>query len=229
MILMVHIPKCGGSSFRKGLKAAYGNTLQRYENNPLESFWRTPFKRKLRMAKRYLSGVTVKEHSEIIYGHYCFDNLSKINFTTEVTRGAFFRDPVEWVGSLLVYRQGKHPEFMLGDPLRDIARIGLHHGFKKFLGEVRVTDLDFVGIKEDYDNSLKLFQNIFGKTIPRFEKNKTTGAPKSYRDYFLQQGILSDVEELMSENITIYKLALERYQSLCAIHNLQPEKILPCY
>jgi hypothetical protein len=228
MLLMAHIPKCGGTSFRNGLKEAYGDTLQLYENNPLETFWRTPLRRKLGAIARYFRGVRVKKDCEIIYGHFCFDQFSKINFNTAIKRGAFFRDPVEWVGSLLIYRQRKHPDFMLGDHQLDIKRMNLCHGFKKFLGEIRIDDLDFVGIKEDYDNSLELFKNVFGKAIPRLVKNKTVGAPESYRDYFLKQGILSEVEELMSENIATYKLAVERYHSLCATHNLQPKTSLHC-
>ena len=225
MLLMLHINKCGGKSFRAGLESSYGDVLQKYYNNPIKKLRMGPVRRYLDLFIHKLRGIKIEEGCEVIYGHYCLDEFSHL-VDPATRRGAFFRDPVEWVGSFLLYNQSKHPDRLLGKHIQDIKNWRLKNGFASYLGSVPVTDLDFVGITEDYDNSLKLFQKIFGRKIPAFEKNKTSEFPRSYRDYFAEQGILSEVEELMSENRVIYKKAVERYVSLCATHGLQPGNFL---
>lgn len=184
-----------------------------------------PVQRYLDLFIRKLRGVEIKKGCEVIYGHYCLDEFAHLSDPT-IKRGAFFRDPVEWVGSFLFYNKMKHPDLLQEKHLLDIKACNLKYGFASFLGSVPVTDLDFVGITEDYNNSLKLFQKIFGKEIPAFEKNVTRQSPGSYRGFFAEQGILAEVEELMSDNMVIYKRAVERYLSLCATHGLQPGETL---
>jgi hypothetical protein len=225
MLLMLHINKCGGKSFREGLKLSYGDALQLYYNNPIKKLRMGPVQRYLDSFIRKFRAVKVKEGCEVVYGHYCLDEFSHI--TDPVTRrGAFFRDPVEWVGSFLFYNKTKHPGLLQEKHLQDIKSCNLKYGFASYLGSVHVADLDFVGITEDYDNSLKLFQKILGKEVPAFEKNVTEKSTGSYRNFFAEQGILAEVEELMSDNITIYRLAVERYLSLCTAYGLQPGKSL---
>jgi hypothetical protein len=225
MLLMVHIPKCGGTSFRAGLESSYGDALQAYYNNPIKKLRMGPVLRYLGLSIRKLRGVKIKEGCEVIYGHYCLDEFSRLS-DPATRRGAFFRDPVEWVGSFLFYSQKKHPDLLLGKHLEDIKNCRLKYGFSSFLGSVPVTDLDFVGITEDYDNSLKLFQKIFGRKIPAFEKNVTSNSPGSYRDYFAAQGVLREVEEIMSDNMAIYRMAVERYFVLCASYGITPGETL---
>ena len=226
MLLMLHINKCGGKSFRVGLGSSYGDALQLYYNNPIKKLRMGPVQRYLDLLIRKLRGVEIKKDCEVIYGHYCLDEFSHLSGPA-IQRGAFFRDPVEWVGSFLFYNKIKHPDLLQEKHLQDIKSCNLKHGFASFLGSFPVTDLDFVGITEDYNNSLKLFQKIFGKEIPAFEKNVTNKSPGSYRDFFAEQGILAEVEELMSDNMTIYRLAVERYLSLCEAHGLRPGNTLP--
>jgi len=220
---MLHINKCGGKSFRAGLESSYGDALQMYYNNPIKKLRMGPVQRYLDVLIHKLRCVKIKEGCKVIYGHYCLDEFSHI-VDPSTRRGAFFRDPVEWVGSFLFYNKKKHPGLLQEKHLQDIKNCNLKYGFASYLGSVPVTDLDFVGITEDYNNSLKLFQKVFGKEISAFEKNVTSGSPGSYRDFFEEQGILAEVEQLMSDNMTIYKLAVERYRSLCAAHGLQPGK-----
>jgi hypothetical protein len=228
MLLMLHINKCGGKSFRAGLESSYGDALQLYYNNPIKKLRMGPVRRNLDLFVRKFRGVKVKESCEVIYGHYCLDEFSHLS-DPATRRGTFFRDPVEWVGSFLFYNKMKHPDLLQEKHLQDIRSCNLKHGFASFLGSVPVTDLDFVRITEDYDNSLKLFQKIFGKEIPAFERNVTNKSTSSYRSFFEEQGILAEVEELMSENMTIYSLAVERYRLLCTTHGLQPGENLPSF
>jgi hypothetical protein len=225
MLLMLHINKCGGKSFRAGLESSYGDSLQLYYNNPIKKLRMKPIQRYLDLLFRKLRSVKIKEGCEVVYGHYCLDEFSHLSGPA-TRRGAFFRDPVEWVGSFLFYNKMKHPGLLQEKHLQDIKNFNLKYGFASYLGSVHVADLDFVGITEDYANSLKLFQKVFGKEISAFQRNVTKNSPGNYRDFFEEQGILAEVEELMSDNIIIYKQAVERYLSLCAAHGIQPGKSL---
>jgi hypothetical protein len=220
MILMVHIPKSGGQSLRDGLESIYEDGLLLHYNNPIKLSWDKRFRYELNKIVRSIRGPIPLTGKEIIFGHYCFDDFKGIDESMTVKRGAFFRDPVEWAGSFLLYVRWKHPICNSDHLIKELKKYRLHQGFSLYLGSIHVNDLDFVGITEDYSNSIRLFNEIFGKQIQEAHINKTVNAPKSYRDYFAEEGVLSEVENLMAENIDIYQQALQRYQKLCMIHHL---------
>lgn len=226
---MVHIPKSGGQSLREGLESVYGNGLQLHYNNPIKLSWGKRFRYEFNQIARSIRGPISFADKKIIYGHYCFDDFKHLGGKETIKRGAFFRDPIEWVGSFLLYVRWKHPKRNSGQLIKEIRKYRLHLGFPLYLGSVHVNDLDFVGITEDYSNSVRLFNEIFGEQIQEAYINKTVNAPKSYKDYFAQEGILNEVENLMAENIEIYKQALHRYQKLCLIHHLPPSDKLPSF
>jgi len=225
MILMVHLPKSGGKSLREGLESVYGNGLQLHYNNPIKLSWGKRFRYEFNQIIHVIRGPVSMANRKIIFGHYCFDDFKSIGGKVPVQRGAFFRDPIEWAGSYLLYIRWKYPKRNSGHLIKELKKYRLHRGFSLYLGSIHVNDLDFVGITEDYGNSIKLFSEIFGKQIQEAHINKTVNAPKSYRDYFAEEGVLSEVENLMAENIDIYQQALQRYQELCMIHHLPPPDI----
>lgn len=215
-IQFAHIPKCGGASFRKGLKEAYLDEVYIFNMNPIPfcnrgKFWRIYEKLKRKICKKHY--YEIYEKYKIIYGHFCFDEIYAPP-SSIVRRGAFFRDPIEWVGSYHLYMHQKHPRYIPVSTVKMIQNMGLQMGFKKYLGKHSVEDLDFVGITENYENSLKLFEKIFSKKIAYYQINQTKSSPNSYREKFQNEGLLSDIEALMAENLEIYDRALKRYDRL---------------
>lgn len=217
MILFLHIPKCGGKSLREGLKQAYGDGLQLYYNNPLKkpSYKQSAF---FYFLKNLIKPVPVS--GEIVYGHYSFNDFRKTIPDPDVRLASFFREPVEWVGSYLFYMAQKKPGSVTGDHLKDIKALGLDKAFSCFLGNVLPQRLDFVGLVENYDTSLELYKEMFGVSFAQKHINKTTDAPESYEEFFAEQGILSDVRDLMAANIKIYEQAQERFSELCKASGL---------
>ena len=215
MIFFVHIPKCGGKSFRKGLEQAYGDDLLLYYNNPLKDHV-TP-KTGIFKTVHNLCFDLKNAKKKIVYGHYSLDEFLPLN---NKSAGAFFRDPVEWVGSLLLYRQKKHRRDVSSDLLTEIREGDLEKGYDQFLGTYRPAQLDYVGLVEEYERSLRLFEKVFGQKIEYFHANKTEGAPKPYRDNFDESGILEEVTNLMLDNQSIYDEAKERFEALCKAHNV---------
>ena len=82
------------------------------------------------------------------------------------------------------------------------------------MGNCKIADLDFVGITEQYEESIRLFNTVFETNLTSFHKNKTKNAPVNYREYYKDQGKLAELETAMAENIAIYKAALARFSAL---------------
>jgi hypothetical protein len=166
--------------------------------------------------------VDIPKNAKIVYGHFCFDDLP-LPRHRKIKRGAFFRDPVEWVGSYYYYNRQKHPSRISGDILNAVRDIGLSSGFRRFLGSVEVEDLDFVGLQENYEGGLLLFEKIFGVSV-RYRFKNPSPVPISnngtYRGHFLKEGILGDIETAMSENMAIYSRAVERHNFLMRANGL---------
>jgi hypothetical protein len=77
-----------------------------------------------------------------------------------------------------------------------------------------VGSLDFVGITEQYQESLKLYKKKFGVSIEHHHVNKTNVIQKSYKEYFIEQGVYEKVTHLMEDNIAIYKQAIDLFARL---------------
>lgn len=213
IIHFCHIPKCGGKSFLRSLEKEYGDNVHTYYTNPMR---RSTISRLLYgygQLKRSIFPEKYLESYEIIYGHFCFDSIYA-SPNIAVKRGAFFRDPVEWFGSYYFYVQEKFPDKFVKDPIKMINQLGLNKGFRKHLGSIQVPDLDFIGLIEEYEDSLALYNRLFSTNLGMFFENKTKSSSGNYRDYFEKQGILGDIEDLMHDNQKIYEQAVSRYKEL---------------
>ena len=214
IIHFCHIPKCGGKSFRRGLIEAYGDHICLFNPTPL----RVTFKEKLLyrslQIKNFIKPYRFINNYDIVYGHYCFDFLYSSN-QRPIKRAAFFRDPVEWVGSFYFYCKKKfEKEFSKIGIIKFIKSHDLIKGYRNHLGSFPVESLDFVGITERYQESLKLYKKKFGVSIEHHHVNKTNMIQMSYREYFIEQGVYEQVEHLMKDNVLIYNAAIDRFIKL---------------
>lgn len=220
MIFIAHIPKCGGKSFRKALEKFYGPSLELYYNNPLK---KTSYPASIKYCLSKLTSykrLSQASPSSIIYGHYCLDEFSSHHSKDGNIVGAFFRDPIEWVGSYLFYQQRKKNTNLIEHALENIQKLKLHNGFQHFLGKKSVQDLDFIGITEEYERSLCLYESITGDKLDTLYVNKTEGSPNSYLAYFEKEGILEEIRSLMQDNIKIYADAKIEFIERCKNANI---------
>ena len=208
------MPKCGGKSFRRGLENAYGDNICLFNLTPLRStFWEKLLYKALQI-KKFIKPYNFINDYDIIYGHYCFDFLYSSS-KRPIKRAAFFRDPVEWLGSFYFYHKKKFKEkFNKIDIIKFTKSHGLTKGYRNHLGSFPVKSLDFVGITEKYQESLKLYKKKFGVSIEHYHVNKTDIIPMSYKEYFIEQGVYEQVVHLMKDNIEIYNEALDHFSKL---------------
>ena len=214
IIHFCHIPKCGGKSFRRGLIDAYGDRICLFNPTPLRVTFTEKLLYKSIQLKNFIRPYRFVNNYDIVYGHYCFDFLYS-SPQRPIKRAAFFRDPVEWVGSFYFYCKKKFKkEFNNIDILKFIKTHDLKNGYRNHLGSFSVKSLDFVGITERYQESLKLYKKKFGISIEHHHVNKTNMILMSYKEYFIEQGVYEQVVNLMEENLQIYNEAMDYFLKL---------------
>ena len=128
------MPKCGGRAFKDGLKKAYGDRLYNFHMNPIPMFASKKLQLQSRKIKRQILKYKIPDDTEIVYGHYCFNDISKYtkksNQADKIFLGCFFREPIEWVGSYCFYMKNKYPNQYPASHLDAIKKANLADGFK---------------------------------------------------------------------------------------------------
>jgi len=213
VIHFTHIPKCGGTSFKKGLEEIYKDRVCFYYFNPLRHQLMARLRYRYFQLRTFFKPDKFLTDFDIVYGHVSLNHIY-FDETVSVKRAAFFREPIDWLGSFYFYHKDKYPDEITDDIIALVHNMDLGNAFQKYLGRYTVDDLDFVGITEHYEQSLALYQKMFGVTIPFHYQNKTSNAPPNYREYFAQHGMLEKISNLMKNNTVIYEQALKRFEQL---------------
>ena len=187
IILSIHIPKTGGTTFRNLLEQVFGEDLYFYYPHHLEHKIQFPEKNVFDYSKRrivksdfpnedYLikqEDYTIPEKTlKCIHGHFRTDKFSK-KFT-DAEYITWFRDPVQALMS--GYKHAvRHPEDInerLAKALNGNLEIEnfmnsiIPNPQKRFICKKSLDDFKFIGITEEYERSIKLFCKIFDIELP---------------------------------------------------------------
>lgn len=212
IIIFVHMPKCGGKSVRHSLETAYGSSFKQHYVNPLKKH--SIPKVSFLMRPKWPN----KSNTEVVYGHFCFDQFAIYSLFNPVKKAMLFRHPIDLVCSSYFYRREKHAEAYANISLIEYAqRKDMQKIFSLYLGRTKVEDLDFVGIQEHFAESLKLYERLFGVKLENQRVNETQSKPVDYKSYLIEEGLLDEVTKLMAKNIAIYESALARFNQLKSI------------
>ena len=124
----------------------------------------------------------------------------------------FFREPMELVCSFYFYYIEKYPNKSNLNIIDFIKENNIDHFYKVYLGSFEVDKIDFIGILEEYDTSIFLFEKIFKKKLFENRINSTKKKPNNYINFLRKNNFYDEVKFLMKENYNNNNLALKRFK-----------------
>lgn len=217
-IASVHIPKTGGLTFRSHLINIYGKKNVIFDYNHVDN----PDHK----TETYIPGPVLKwfrqpARTTVVHGHF---HMSKYRCVPALQRVMFFRDPIQRLLSHYYYWQRasdfNHPLCIKlleeGLSVLEFAKLdGLRNYFTMYLDGVTVDEMDFIGLVEEFDDSLKLFHRMYAINKPvEFDTHENRNCAKPKQKYQIDDGLHKKLEKLNEADMELYKQAKERYKDL---------------
>lgn len=212
MIVSIHISKTAGTTFGTLLRNRFGKRfLADYGDwmgaeSPAAVAWREERRRKMRGRRREL----LRKY-DVIHGHFIADKYAGLFPQPEFV--TFFRDPYQQTVSSYEYA-ARHPE--INHPVVKKVheqKMGLVEYMRlvaqpqcAFMGNLPLEDLAFVGLTERFDESVGLFNAMFGTSlVPDTYEN--VNPQRSGLDYEISPDIRREIARHRDADIELYERA----------------------
>jgi hypothetical protein len=222
LIVSIHIPKTGGETFRDILEDLSEGHLQRdYGDRPLAP-------RTLRQrVKLAASRPQLEPDTRVVHGHFIATKYWKRY--PEARYMAWLREPVERLASHYHYWKRKpdmkNPtcrrlidedlsieSFAALPEMRDVEA--------RFLGEVPVLALAFIGLTERYDDSIELFRRAFYPDMAVTAERHNANPERSGEGYQLDPPVRAAIADLNRTDMQLYPAAQARFAALLTEHGM---------
>lgn len=216
MIVSVHIPKAGGTSFRELLQREYGSSLLLdYDDKPL---MHSAFSRNLSALSKSIWGGKVAPGIKIVHGHFLPLKYSR---ESDASFAIWLRDPVERVLSHFYFSQRHIDAKAEGDALQHslenfVRSERFQNVCSKFLFGFDLNRFSFVGITERYSESLDLFARLFGVKSDWVAPHHNLNPDKGSDRYEVSVELRKLIEDHNRKDMEIYKFASEKNRDLLA-------------
>jgi hypothetical protein len=168
------------------------------------------------------------ENYDVIHGHFCADKY--IGLFPQADFITFFRDPAQqtishwrWQSALTDrtsdVNKEVHAEVRYWQELQPTVEEHLKWPFyrdhqSQFLGSLKVEDLAFVGLYEEYDKSIELFNARFGRHL----KPRVASVTQRERVPFeVSPDVRRLVDKYRAEDVEIYARAKELFDRQCSL------------
>lgn len=222
MIISCHIPKTAGTTFGRLLGAAFGaRLLLDYgdllgDDGPEAEAHRAERRNEVRQR-----AADIDRSYDAIHGHFRADKYHGLFRSAGVC--VFFREPAERVLSSYYYLlrnpQIPHPLVRRFHEVRPtleefVARTEGANIQARFLGGLRLDDLAFCGITEDFDLSLALFNRRFGTNL-RPEGADNVNPRRSRAGYEISGQLRELIRRHHRADFDLYAAAVARFTADC--------------
>jgi hypothetical protein len=226
MIISVHIPKTAGTSFGQDLVGAFGPRIFGDYGDWPEA--RTPEAQAHNERRRIEMLDRVEEQAakfDIIHGHFTVNKY--LNVFPDSTFVTFVRDPFQHAVS--THEQASREEHDLHPGHRpfkeqqmtvaDLVEAYPNHQ-SLYLAGLPVTEFAMIGLTEWYEQSVALFEAIFGVTLPHVSTLRNANPRKRSNKYEISADVRRAVERHRAEDIELYRRACEGFNARCASYSI---------
>jgi hypothetical protein len=216
-LVSVHIPKAAGLSFQRHLTHLFGKrAIWDYNHTDRPDY-------KPEKASPYLLAQLRTSKTTVIHGHFF---LSKYHHVPGLQRAMWFRDPVQRLLSHYYYwlrsPDMDHPNCAKlherGLSVVQFAEIPeLRNVFARFLDSEPLTELNWVGLVEDYQASIELFYAMYavGRDPKELKNHENKNAARGDKATYEIDRLMRDaIEKLNGKDMEIYVQAKEIYKGL---------------
>ena len=216
-LVSVHVPKSAGFSFQKHLIHLFGKRAV-WDYNHTDRPDYEPEK-----VSPYLLAQLRTNKTTVIHGHFF---LSKYRHIPGLQRIMWFRDPMQRLLSHYYYwlrsPDMEHPNCAKlherGLSVVSFAELPeLRNIFTRFLDGEPLKELDWIGLVEDYQDSIDLFYAMYAVGRDPTELNKHENKNPARRgkiEYALDSLSREAIEKLNAKDMELYALAKLKFRDL---------------
>jgi hypothetical protein len=203
----MHIPKCAGTTFRSILIQCFGEEKILFDYAD-------------QMTHRGKVVTTIPPGIEVIHGHFAMDKYDEL--FPDAALITWLRDPIEKTISHYYYwlRNPNNENIPLHQKIIDNKisleefgqqPISIDLFTNEFAGK-KITDFAFIGITEHFEDSVKLFMNIFNiKKEIRYQSDNIN-PNKKITDNYPDGRYKKNMSDFNQKDIELYNLAKEELQ-----------------
>lgn len=216
MILSIHVPKAGGNSFRQLLQNEFGErVLLDYGDWAGFKVPEALERCRVRTLKMRSRRDELLRKYRIIHGHFVADKYLGLFPREDFV--AFFRDPYQQAVShywfLVRNPQREHPE----EKMLLEAKMTLYDYLSwdafydhqtQYLGSLSIDDLAMVGIAEEFDESVGLFNATFGCHL-QGESFLNVNPDRQGGNYHIDSEVRRLVNRFRAADVELYRRATE--------------------
>jgi hypothetical protein len=224
MIVSVHIPKTAGTSFHRELAQVFGDRLLAdYGDWPESTSPETAAHDERRRAGMLADVVSIGERYDAIHGHFVARKYAGVFPVTALV--TFVRDPYQHAVSTYEHgarvTESTHPDFRHFKETRmtllDFIEAYPNHQ-ALYVGGMPLEDFAMIGVTERYEQSVALFEAIFGIAMPRANTRQNANPAKPGAEYEITPDVRRAVERSRPEDIALYRRSCERFAKLCSTY-----------
>jgi len=174
---------------------------------------------KLSADRAYTRREQLQRDYDLVYGHFIADKYTGLFPASKVS--AFFRDPYQQAVS--------HYQFLLRNPGIDHPLIRAFNERRpslpeliqavpdiqsRYLGRMPLQDFAMVGLTEQYERGVALFEAVFGCKLPPESERGKVNPDRQGDSYEIDPAVRRAVDIYRSADVDLYRRATEQFGQL---------------